>query len=154
MCAFVYTLKTQTCIERDPSQVGVTVPRDFCWNSRLGPSCPSTNVSVSLRQRAGATVFSVHPSIPLPYGDNLKSDHEEEMGSGSVGAPPAPQGPPKQVAGEEIRWNEGNKALKGWWIDKANKQGSCFLTGKAGVCFVLTFYLMRCLSFLPLQDSC
>lgn len=67
------------------------------------------------------------------------------MGSGSVGAPPAPQGPPKQVAGEEIRWNEGNKVLKGCWIDKANKQGSCFLTGKAGVCFVLTFYLMRCL---------
>ncbi len=39
-------------------------------------------------------------------------------------SPPAPQGPTKQVEGEEIRKNEGNKVSTRCWIDKTNKQGS------------------------------
>lgn len=95
--------------------MGVTVPRDFCWNSRLGLSCPSAAVSMSLQPRSGAAVFSLCPSVHppfLPYGVKLVYDHQEEMGSGFVCAPPAPQGPPKQVeGGGQIRKNEGNKVI-------------------------------------------
>lgn len=126
---YSYTLRTQTGIDREPSQVGVTVPYDLCWNSRLGSSCPSTIVSASLQQTADAAVLCVLlficPSV-LSYGNKLKSDQLEEMGSCFVGAPSAPQGPPKQVEGEETRKIEGDKVLKGCWIEKANKRGSCF----------------------------
>lgn len=63
VCIHAYTPQTQAVIERDPSQVGVTVPRDFGWNSRLGSTRPSSAVSVNLQLRAGAAALSVHPSV-------------------------------------------------------------------------------------------
>lgn len=76
------------------------------------------------------------------------SGHQEEVGSGFVCAPPAPQGPTKQVEGEEIRKDEGNKVLMGCWIDKTNKQvsrrgvSSCFLLVK------LRLWCVFCCNFL------
>lgn len=54
LCLQTYALNTEIGIERDPWQVGVTTPCDFCWNSRLGPSCPPTAVSESAAESRGS----------------------------------------------------------------------------------------------------
>lgn len=86
----------------------------------LSPHCC---VWVCSRVQTFLPTLSAGPSVPFSYGE---SDHSQEMGSGFVGAPTAPQGPPKQVAGGEITGNEGSEVREGCGIDKPNKRGCWF----------------------------
>lgn len=82
----------------------VSLPHVTCQrNSRLGLCHPSAAGLVSLQSNAEETASTLLLSIPVfqPYGVRLRFGFKEEMGSGFVCAPAAPQGPPKEVESEK-----------------------------------------------------
>lgn len=151
--AFVWMsicLDAQRGIERDPSQVGVTVPRGLWWNSGLGSSCPNSAVSQSLWQRAGDLQSLFVCPFLLPDGFELVHDHQEEMGSCFMCTSPSTQGPSKQVIKQMMMMKDKKGEVAGLSrIIGRFKEGLIFMLC---LCIFLSFFVKQ-VSFVLVSSS-
>lgn len=153
MCAciyYIYTFKIQKGIEKDPSQVGVTIPCDTgIRGSALLVPPPLHQLACSLR----VDIFSILPLMRLSLFLMETLTSRRKWGLALWVLRLRHRALRNRCGGRNKKRARGIKCSRvtglTWVVSKFLWVFFFFFTAKSCACFVSTIYLMRYLLFLP-----